>query len=90
MLKIFLIVLALFSLMSAPAKAQDAIGTFAFIFLNDKLDVTRNYGNELETEDPMGDSLTVSMPSKCVFEARFKKTNRLKGRWDFNKAFSVK
>ena len=80
MQKIFFIALTLFSLVPAPAKSQDALGTFAFIFLNDKLDVTRNYGNELVTEDPMGDLLTVSMPSKCVFEARFKKTSRLKGR----------
>ncbi len=85
--KLFFLALALFLLTAPSAGAQDALGTFAFVFLNDKLDLTRNYGNQLVTEDPMGNSLTVSRPSKCVFEARFKQTGRLKGRWDFNKAF---
>jgi nitrate reductase NapE component len=88
MQKFLLLALTLFSLIPVAANAQDAIGTFTFIFFNNQIDVTRSYGNELETsDDHFGTPIMVKMPSQCVFEVTSKESKGETKRWNLNKAF---
>jgi hypothetical protein len=87
MQKTLLLAVTLFLLASAHAKAQDAIGTFTFIFFDAQLDVTRSYGNEVTTSGPL--PITVKLLDKCVFLATFNEGGRedVVERYDLNKAF---
>lgn len=89
------VALVLFS--SVPAKSQDALATFAFMFVDDKIDVTRDYGTELVAPWVPPFTRIVTVTDNCVFEvATFrlglseyqpqKQLMRLE-RWNFNKAF---
>ena len=76
MLRMAILILMVVCLYPFPAKSQTALATFMYLFVNDSIDVTHDYGNQFVIKNGFSDDArikgreTVSIQRSCVFEVK--------------------